>query len=58
MNRTLQIAVASVGLLAAGVYMLHFFGQINHPYIPAITGGILIAAYLFGLYTRKKQEKE
>lgn len=58
MNKSIQIAIASIGLLAAVVYMLHFFGVIHHPYIPAISGATVIAAYLFGVYARKKQEKE
>ncbi len=58
MNKSLQISVASIGLLAALLYMLHFFGVIYHPYIPAISGGTVIASYLFGVYARKKQEKE
>ncbi len=58
MNKSLQISVATIGLLAALVYILHFFGVVHHPYIPAISGGTVIAAYLFGVYARKKQEKE
>lgn len=58
MNKALQISVASIGLLAAFAYMLHFFGVVHHPYIPAISGGVVFASYLFGVYARKKQEKE
>ncbi|MDN3686305.1 hypothetical protein [Cyclobacterium jeungdonense] len=58
MNKSLQIFVASIGLLAALAYMLHFFGVVHHPYIPAISGATVIAAYLFGVYARKQQEKK
>lgn len=58
MNKGLQISVAVLGLLAALVYIAHFFGWIQHPYVPAISGGVLLAAYLFGLYAKRKREKE
>ncbi|SHN32214.1 hypothetical protein SAMN04488057_12011 [Cyclobacterium lianum] len=53
-NKSLRIAVASVGLFAALIYILHFFGLIYHPYIPAICGGLAVAAYLFGVYAKKQ----
>ncbi|MFO7826327.1 MAG: hypothetical protein R6V72_20490 [Cyclobacterium sp.] len=57
MNKTLQITVAVIGLLAALLYMLYFFNVVSHPYIPSISGGLVIAAYLFGIYA-KRQNRE
>lgn len=49
--------VSVIGLLAALVYMFYFFNLVSHPYIPSICGGLVIASYLFGIYS-KKQNKE
>jgi len=56
MLKNLQITVSIIGLIAALVYILYFFRVIYHPYIPSISGGIVIFSYLFGVYAKKKQE--
>jgi hypothetical protein len=49
--------ISIIGLLAAVVYILQFFGVIYHPYIPAIAGGTVIGSYLAGVYFQKMENK-
>jgi len=56
MPKSLQIVVSVIGLIAAVVYILNFFRVFYHPFIPAITGGVVVFSYLFGVYAKKKQE--
>jgi hypothetical protein len=56
MPKSLQIVVSIIGLIAAIVYILNFFRVFYHPAIPAITAGIVIFSYLFGIYAKKNKD--
>lgn len=57
-NKQVRIIISIIGVLAAVVYMMHFFGVITHPYIPVSAGITLIATYLVGVYFQKKDQKD
>ncbi len=57
-NKKVRILISIIGLLAAAVYILHFFEVIQHPYIPAIAGITVIASYLAGVYFQKRDQRD
>lgn len=57
MNKKIRLTISLIGLLAALVYMLYFFRVIDHPSVPWIAGGTVVAVYLFGVYAQKRDKE-
>jgi hypothetical protein len=53
-----RITISIIGLLAAVLYMLHFFEILQHRYIPVAAGATVISAYLVGVYFHKKDQNK
>ncbi len=53
-----RITISIIGLLAAVLYMLHFFEILQHRYIPVVAGATVISAYLVGVYFQKKDQNK
>ncbi|WP_209332650.1 hypothetical protein [Lunatimonas salinarum] len=52
--KQIRVVVAVAGLVAALVYLSYLFGWIMVPGVSWISGMVIIASYLLGVYLQRK----